>query len=142
MPTLLATNFIQGIPMQHIAFGIAGLCLIIALPAFYNVKKYKEAFEDFFNSGNATLRLASVLFFAFAFLILNTHWTIKFSSNRSIMTVLGYLMLLEGIVWMWFPSFVRKQMIKFVQKNSMVYTMASVLVLIAVGLGYLALKVY
>lgn len=142
MPTLLATNVIQGIPMSHISLGLAIFCLIIAIPAFYNAKKYREAFEDFFNSGNASIRIAAILYFAIAFVILNTHWTIKLSSNRSIMTVLGYLLALHGVIWMWFPSFTRKQVIKFMQNNSMLYAVAGVLTLVAIGLGYLGIWVY
>lgn len=133
---------IQGIPMSHIAIGLAVLIFVFTLPAIFDPKKFRHSIDEFFSAGNAVLRTAALFHFLVAFLILNTHWTIKFSSTRSIMTVLGYLLLLRGIVWIWFPDFVREKARKFLQKEYSVYVMGFAGLAFTVGLGYLGWWVY
>lgn len=135
-------TIIQGIPMSHIALGLAVLVLVFTLPAIFDPKRFRQSIEEFFSAGNAVLRVTALFHLLVAFLILNTHWTIKLSSSRSIMTVLGYLLVLRGIAWIWFPDFVREKAKKFLQKDSSVYVMGFFGLVFAVGLGYLGWWVY
>lgn len=140
---MLATKtVIQGIPMKHLALFLGLIALIMVIPALLNPKKFREGIEEFANSGNGLFRLGAALHLLIAFLIINSHWTIKFSSDRSIMTVIGYLLALRGILWMWFPGFARSMMKKMVRTDAGVYVMALVGILFVVGMGYLGFKVY
>lgn len=135
-------TIIQGIPMSHIALALGILVLIMVLPIFYSPKKFKSAMEDFLNSGNTALRMVALAELLAAFIILNTHWTIKLNSTRSIMTVIGYLLALRGVIQMWFPAFIRQKTIKWLQKDLYIYVMGVVGLLIGGGLIYLGNWVY
>lgn len=140
-PIAAARTVIQGIPMSHIALGIAVLLLIYVLPALYDPRKFRAAVEEIMGS-NIAIRMSAFICFIIAFLILNTHWTVSMSSNRSIMTIIGYLLIVKGAIRLWFPEIVRKMGRKFMQKDSHIYVFAILGLLIALGFGYLGLKVY
>lgn len=133
---------VYGMPMSHVALALSALCFIIALPAIFDPKKFRGAVEDFLNSGNSVIRIAGLFDLLIAFFILNTHWTIKLSSARSIMTVIGYLLFIKGVVRLWFPGFVREKARKFLQKDSSVYVIGFLGLVFAIGLGYLGWWVY
>ncbi|GEM_PF-6910400 len=135
-------TIVYGIPMSHIALGLSALCFLFVIPAIFDPKKFRQNLEEFFNAGNSLLRVAALFHLLVAFFIINTHWTIKFSSTRSIMTVLGYLIFLRGVIWLWFPGFVREKARKFLQKDYSIYVMGFLGLVFAVGLGYLGLWVY
>lgn len=139
---LAVTKVISGIPMSHIALGLSVVCFLYALPALIEPKKFREALEEFFNLHNAAFRLAAFFHLLVAFLILNTHWTVKLSSTRSIMTVVGYLLLIRGILWLWFPDFVKWTSKKIILKENGVYVIAFVSLLLGAGFGYLGIWVY
>lgn len=142
-PLLEVTKkIIQGIPMSHIAIGLAVLCLLFALPALFEPKKFRAALEEFFNGGSALMRVTALFHLLIAFLILNTHWTVKLDSSRSILTIIGYLILLRGIIWLWSPSAVKQLQHKFMQKNSSVAVIAILGLLFAIGFGYLGIWIY
>ncbi len=128
--------------MSHIALALGILVLILVLPILYSPKKFRSVMEDFLNSGNATLRILAFGELLVAFIILNTHWTIKLDSNRSIMSVLGYLLALRGIIQMWFPAFVRQKTIKWLQKDLYIYVVGGIGLLVGAGLIYLGNWVY
>lgn len=133
---------IQGIPMSHIALALGILVLIMVLPILYSPKKFRSAMEDLLNSGNASLRILALGELLLAFIILNTHWTIRLDSNRSIMSVLGYILALRGIIQMWFPAFVRQQTTKWLQKDLYIYIIGGVGFLGGAVLIYLGNWVY
>lgn len=143
MFSMLAPQIVlQGIPMKHLALFIGFIALVISIPALFNPKKFREGVEELVHSGNGFFRLGAVVHFLIALLIINTHWTIKFNSNRSIMTVIGYLLALRGVLWMWFPGFSRGMMKKMVRTDTGVYVMGFVGLLFAAGMAYLGFKVY
>jgi len=135
-------TIIQGIPMSHIAIALSVMVFMLIIPALVEPKKFREALEQFFNSSTAVIRLAAFIHLFIAFLILNTHWTIKFSSTRSIMTVIGYLLLLKGIVWFWFPAYICEIKLKLLRKKWALYAITAVGLIFALGFGYLGIWVY
>lgn len=143
---LATTKVISGIPLSHLALALAVLSLLFVLPALLEPKKFREAMEEFFSGSNAFIRTAAFIHIFTAFLVLNSRWSIKLDSWRnflwSIMAILGYFILARGIVWFWFPNFVKNKSRKFLQKESFVYIMAFVGLLFAFGLGYLGIWVY
>lgn len=144
MFTMLAAakTVIQGIPMSHISIGLSAYVLLVALSAFYKPKKFREAIHEFLNSGSAIIRIGAILCFFIAFIILNTHWTVKVWSDRSIMTVLGYLIVLKGIILFLSPDLVRRMANKILQTDKSVYIVAVVSLIIGLGTGYLGIWIY
>lgn len=140
--TMLAAKVINGMSLSHLAMAIAVFYLLILLPALVEPKKYKAAMEEFIGSGNTLIRMASVFYLLLAFLILNTRWTVNFSSSRSIMAALGYLLLIKGAVWLWFPNFARKNIKRLMANKPLWFFAAFFGFVIALGLGYLGLWVY
>lgn len=127
--------------MSHIAMGVSVLILLIVLPALVNPKAFRRVMEEFF-SNDLAVRASGLVALFIAFFILNTHWTVKLNSTRSIMTVLGYLLVLKGILRVWFPGFSRKMVTKFFKNDSGVYLLASLGLIIGLGVGYLGIWVY
>lgn len=114
---------------------------IFIIPAIVRPKKFFEAMDAFLNSGDTTLRIAALVNFLIAFLVLNTRWSIK-GDVRSIMAVFGYLLVLRGIVWLWFPSFFRNMMKKALHSEYGLYVMTFFGLVFALGMGYLGWWVY
>lgn len=145
-PTLAVTRVINGISLSHLAIALSVLSFTMVLPALLEPKKFREAVEEFFSSSNALIRTAAFFHLLVGFLIINSRWSITFDSWKnflwSLMAILGYLMLARGIVWLWFPNFVKNKSRKFLQKENSVYIMAFVGLLFAFGLGYLGIWVY
>lgn len=141
MPQAITKNVIQGIPMSHIAMGLAVLILVLVLPALFNPKKFKHAMGEFF-ANHMLVRMSGVFALLCAFIILNTHWTIKLNSSRSIMTVLGYLAVLKGIARIWFPETGEKMVKKWMANETFYYVGVGVALLIGLGVGYLGWFVY
>ena len=128
--------------MSHIAMGLSLLFLLILLPALFDPKKFKAAVEEFLSLGNGAIRMTAFIPFFIAFFILNTHWTVKLGSSRSIMTVLGYLLLLKGLVRFWFPSYSHKMIKKFLANDKFYYAGVAIGLVVALGIGYLGVWVY
>lgn len=143
IPLLAASKtVIQGIPMSHIAIALSIASFMFVLPALLEPKKFREAMDEFFRGGHALLRLAAFAHLFVAFLILNTHWTFNWDSGRALMTGIGYLLVLRGLLWLWAPGWVTNMSRKFLQKEWGVYVVAFVGLIFAVGFGYLGLWVF
>lgn len=143
LATMAKANVLQGIPLMHIAIGLSVILLIIAFPAFFNPKKFRQAVEEFYSLNNATIRLASFVYFFLAFLIFNTNkFAIKFTTWRSVMTVIAYIAVLHGLAFLWFPEFTKRTGLKFFKTETGVYVIGIITFLVALGIGYLGLWVY
>lgn len=141
MTTILAAaKVITRIPMSHTALALGIICFLLAVPAFFDPKKFKAALEEFYNAGKPVMRLTAFVFFGVAFLILNSHWSIT-KNARGILTVLGYLLALKGIAWLWFPGWVSKMKLRWLQKPNMPLLIGVVLLLASIGLVYLGIRI-
>lgn len=133
---------IQGMLTKNLAIGISVLMLLAVLPALFDPKKFRSAVDEFLNAGNAVMRLTGLFLLLVAFLILNTRWKLNFQSWNAVIGVLGYLILLKGIIRLWFPEVSRNIIHKWMHKDYGVYLMAFFGLIIALGLGYLGIWVY
>lgn len=133
---------IQGILTKNLAIGLAVLILLAVLPALFDPKRFRSAVDEFLNAGNVVMRLTGIIILLIAFLILNTRWKLNFQSWNAVIGVLGYLMLIKGIVRLWFPELSRNIIRKWMHKDYGVYLMALFGLIIALGLGYLGIWVY
>ena len=138
----VSKTVIQGIKLNHLAVWLALVALVVVIPALFNPKKFKDAMLEFANAGNVVMRLAALTHLLIAFLILNTHKLIDTANPRSIMAVLGYLIFLRGVVWLWWPNWVRERIKRVMNKNYGVHLMGFVALVFAVLLGYLGIWVY
>ncbi len=128
--------------MGHIALGLAVLHLIVAIPALFDQKKFREGMLELIDSSNVVLRGVGFIHLLIAFFIFNTHWTVKLDDSRSIMTVLAYLMVFKGLMCIWFTNAFRALVRSFVKKNYSALLGGFLSLAVAVGLGYLGRYVY
>lgn len=142
MVPYLVTRVVNGIPMSHVALLLAFLILVFSLPALFAPRKFGKSVENFLAAGDHAMRLTGVLLILLAFFILNTHWTVKLSSNRSIMTVVGYLLALSGVIRIWFPLWTRRMVADCVNKPWCISLAGFIGLALAGGFGYLGLWVY
>lgn len=139
---LAAKTIVNGIPLDHLAVGISLMTFLFVMPALFEPKGFRRAFEAFVDEGDSALRLMAVANLLIAFLILNSYWKLNFNSPRTFMSVLGYLVLLRSIVWLWFPSFVREKMKRVMKKEWGVYIVSFIGLVVGLLYGYLGLWVY
>lgn len=139
--TTVAATIISGVPMSHTALALGIVCLLLALPAFFDPKKFKVAMEEFYSAGKPVMRLTAFVFFGVAFFILNSHWSIT-KNSRGLLTLLGYLLALKGVAWLWFPGWVSKMKLRWLQKPYVPYLAGVLLFVVGIGLAYLGLRVY
>ncbi|MBI4995186.1 hypothetical protein HZC21_06150 [Candidatus Peregrinibacteria bacterium] len=142
MPAAAGKIVMQGILTKNLAIGLSVLILLMVLPALFDPKKFRAAVDEFLNAGNAAMRLNALYLLLIAFLILNTRWKLNFKSWNAVLGVIGYLILLKGIIRFWFPELSRNIIRKWMHKDYGVYLMAFIGLIIALGLGYLGIWVY
>lgn len=142
MTTLAVRTVTSGIPLSHLAIGLSLMGFIFVLPALFDPKKFREAVLEFFGSNHVFMRIVALFHLLVAFLILNTRWTLNWNSKQSILVLVGYLILLRGVMWLWFPEFVSKMARRFLQKEWFVPAMSVVGLLVMAGIGYLGIWVY
>lgn len=135
-------TFIQGISMSHMAIFISILMFAVLIPALFAPKKFKAAVEEFLDMGNAMIRFSSVFLFLVAFFVINSHWSVRVWSNRSILSVFGYLLVIKGLCHLWFPEFVRRSTKKFLNSPEAIFLISILGLLVAAGIGYLGFWTY
>lgn len=143
IPTLAAIRtVVSGIPLGHLAVAISIFVLLNVVAALFDPKKFREAIQEVLHAGNIQIRIIGVLRMLIAFLILNTYWKINFTTPKTFMSVLGYLLLLRGVMCFFFPSSMRALGERFMRKDSTLYIFAFIALVAGLGLGYLGLFVY
>lgn len=120
---------------------LAFVILAVIVPAFIAPKKFRVAFEEYMNN-TALVRVSALFILFLAFIILNTRWTVKLNSNRSIMAVIGYLTLAKGLFYLWFPGTVKKMAHKIFVNENLFFALMTVALIFALFIGYLGIWVY
>lgn len=126
--------------LSSLSIGISVLALSMGLPAIFKPALFGKGFLDMFDE-ESEVRILGLINMVFAFFILNTGAKIVWDSTAWIIA-LGWLLLLRGIIFLWKPEFVQKNLkIIMMKKNSSLFIG---LILLAMGLlyGYLGLYIY
>ena len=120
---------------------LAILMAIIYIPAILATKKWQKAMKAHLSDKEQS-RLSGLITLLISFLFLSVHWKLT-GGWFMLIPILGWLMFLKGLVFIWFPGFMYK-MAKKVHLKSEALTglVAFVALLIAIGLIYVALYIY
>jgi hypothetical protein len=126
---------------SFLLIALAVLMAILFIPAILSTKKFQKAMKKFF-SKEELIRLVGLFTLLSSFLFLSVHW--KFTGGWFMLVpILGWLMLIKGISYIWFPEFTYSIMKKTLLKSeALTGVMAFVELLLAIGLTYVALYIY
>ena len=91
------------------------LLAIILLPALANPKYFRKSVKGFMTNINF-IRITALINLIIGFLFLSVHWKL---TNEWLMTIsiIGWLAVLKGIVYFWFPEFIKKRAKKTILKS-------------------------
>ena len=142
LKTFAASTIIQGIPLSHIATGFSLAMFIFSIPVLFDPRKFRAVVEEFLNMGNVIMRIVGIIDLLLAFLVLNTYWRFNLNSPRTFMSVIGYILLIRGIMRIWFPLVTREAIRKILHKDYALYILGVTGFCLALILGYLGLWVY
>lgn len=141
MLAVVRKTVIQGIKIGHLSVGLAVVVLLFALPILFNPKGFRAAMKEFVDN-SSTVRVAGLVILVVAFLILNTRRGLTFNSPMVIMAIIGYLAIIKGAIFIWFPKFVQEYTAKLFRKDLYLYLCGVIALLFAVALIYLGCWVY
>ncbi len=114
---------------------VIGLCFVIfAISIFLARSNYQASLKDF-NKHPATVLLAGTIYLIIGILIIISHniWTLDW---RIIITIVGWLSLIRGIIWTTFPSIIRKGLSKFSDSRKPIYFSAIIVFIFGIILCY------
>lgn len=87
-------------------FALVALLAIIDIPALVHPGRFRKAAKDFIKS-DSNIRISGFFSLIIGFLFLSVYW--KFSEGwMSLISALGWLAVLKGIIRICFPSYCRK----------------------------------
>lgn len=120
--------------------GLAVLVMTFHLSNLFNPKAFRKALKDFVADSNA-VRIGGVMLLFVSFFFLTTHW--KFEGKWiSIVAILGWMIFLKGLTWIWSPKSVKKYVTTMLLKNENKSTMLSTIaILVALFLLYAAAQI-
>lgn len=128
------------IQLSSLAVLFAFLHILVALPAIFSPHDFKKAGLKM-ASRVSHFRLMALPFFILSYLILELHPTVG-KNWESVMSVLAYLMLIRGIVWMWWPDMVKAKVKKALKSDNGPIVIGLVLLALSLFVGYLGFYVY
>ncbi|MFH1218789.1 MAG: hypothetical protein V1679_03030 [Candidatus Peregrinibacteria bacterium] len=118
---------------------IAAIMIVIFLPALAFPGKFQKAMKNIVKS-EEHVRVISLFWFILSFMMLSVYWKLT-KEWFTIFSILGWLLLLKAVVWLWFPEFVHKTVKKIVLKSDTHTVLIAVIeIVIAVFLVYIALN--
>lgn len=128
------------IQLSSLAVFFAFLHMLIALPAIFAPDNFKKAGLKMV-AKVVYLRLMALPFFILSYLILEIQPTVG-KNWESVMSVLAYLMIVRGIVWMWWPELVKGKMRKVLKFENGPVIIGLVTLALSLCVGYLGFYVY
>lgn len=94
--------------------------LIVGVAYFFRREFFREVIRDFYNSP-ALIAISSVLNLIIGLLIVLNHNVWEFSW-KVVITIIGYLSIVKGIMHLYFPEYGKKLSTKFVENDIFVYS--------------------
>ncbi|MBI4231991.1 hypothetical protein HY605_02060 [Candidatus Peregrinibacteria bacterium] len=125
---------------QLLLYGMAFLCLMFCLPALVNPKRYRKTLIDMAKD-EKIVRLYGSIILLMGFFFLSVQW--RFENVRDwmvIIPVIGWLSIVKGVVYTWFPEFVERKVKIFFGDDSKVTLWAVVGIILAVLLTYVTMN--
>ena len=126
---------------QFLLIALAILIAVVYLPALANPKKFRKALRNWACEKEA-VRTSGFLMFLLAMMFLSVHWKLT-GKWMMVISILGWLTLLKGTVFIWNPDWIKRIIKKWKIYNSDngIAIVSIVAIAIAAILVYLALKV-
>ena len=101
--------------------------LIVGVALFFKRPFFREILQDFYSSPGLIL-VASIINLILGLLLVLSHNIWEFNW-KTIITIIGYLILFKGIFHLFFPEWAKKMLAKFIEKEVFVYSGILLLVL-------------
>ncbi|MBU1992627.1 MAG: hypothetical protein ABH856_00155 [Patescibacteria group bacterium] len=118
--------------LKSVSIGIGLLLVIIYLPFVFNYKAWKKEGLEFLGD-KKIVRLCGLLMMLMAFLMLRVHSTFEWAWPVAV-SIMGWMLLLKGLIWFWFPGWVKKFASTFMAKHEWALVIGG---LIGLGIGVL-----
>lgn len=139
-PPLLFYNSPFMLQLSSLAVFFAFLHMLIALPAIFAPDEMRKAVLKLF-AKPTYIRLLAMVNFVLAYLILEVQPVIG-KNWESVMAVLGYLFVIRGVVWVWWPAFVKSKVKHMIKKENAPVIVGLVTLALSLFVGYLGFYVY
>lgn len=107
--------------------------LIMAIAMLVNGQRFRNMVNEV--SGNALIFFSGIMALIIGILIVVSH-NIWVTDWRVIITIIGWLALIKGIVRLLFPEFVMKKVRVFVENNTAYYIITIILLIVGIYLVY------
>lgn len=125
--------------LKSISVGMGFLFIIIYLPFVFNYAGWKRTLTSIVNDDKMA-RVYGVIMLLISFLILSVNHTFEKAWPVAI-SVLGWLLLLKGLFWFWFPGLCKKMADKMMRTSEWLIVISGLLGL-AVGVFFEYLGFY
>lgn len=126
--------------LSSLAVFFAFLHMLVALPAIFSPQAFKKAGLKM-ASRVTHFRLLALPFFILSYLILEIQPLVG-KNWESVMSVLAYLMVVRGIMWMWWPDMVKSKVKKVLKSENGPVIFGLVILALSLFVGYLGFYVY
>lgn len=116
--------------LKSVSIGIGLLLVIFYLPFLFNFKGWKkELLKTICNKDIS--RVYAIIMMLIGFLALQTYYRFELIWPLAI-SLIGWLFLLKGLMWFWFPDWVKNTATKTLKKQDWLITLAG---LAGLGIG-------
>jgi len=114
---------------------------VMFLPSLMDTKSFRKSLKKLL--GDETLvKIMSIVYMIIAFLFLSVSWKLK-GGWHILIPIIGWLMLIKGIVWYWFPELPGKLSKKYVLKSdNQTGIVGFIQLLMAIALLYVGIYIY
>lgn len=126
--------------LSKLAVFLAFLYLAVGLPALFAPDGFRKAALKF-RKKTTNLQISAIISLLFGYLILREYHLIQ-KNWETVLSVIGYLALIKGLVSLWWPGFTKSQIKKFVKMKYGVLITGILSVALGLFIGYLGFYVY
>ncbi len=124
---------------QFLLLGFSILMIVIYIPGLLQTRKFAKSLKSF-TSEKEVIRSTSISFLIISFLFLSVNW--EFTQDWTITySIIGWLLFIKGVVWLWSPEFVKKKAKSFLKHDNLLATASIAAILVGVGLSYIAINI-
>ncbi|MBT3864478.1 hypothetical protein HOE67_04450 [Candidatus Peregrinibacteria bacterium] len=122
-----------------VAFAI--MMIIVLFPALLNPKKFQKAIKQMV-SDEAQTRLLGLWILTISFLFLSVHWKLT-GGWYIIIPIIGWLALIKGCIYIWFPKTIQKIAKKvWLKSENKTGILAFIDLLAIIALLYIGIYIY
>ncbi len=125
---------------QLLLIAMAVLMLTMYLPAIVCPKKFRKELINMLADRNRT-RLAGFIYMLISLFFLSVYWKID-KSWMTLVSVIGWGTLLEGVFLVWFPEKTKNLTKKFFSSDQSTIILAVIAIIFAIALLYITINLF